>query len=91
MTFARFVTSRKTMASVEREMEIAGEAATEISDELITQFPSRHWGGLKGMRIILAHKYGDVNPRIVWETLRDDYQSLVEFIDDILTELDAHD
>jgi uncharacterized protein with HEPN domain len=76
------------MAAVEREMEIAGEAAGKLSDLLCEHFPSRHWKSLKAMRIILAHKYGDVDPRIVWTTLRDDYSDLSEFVEGILKSLE---
>lgn len=65
-------------------MEIAGEAATKLSAELLAKYPSPHWEGLKDMRIILAHKYGDVDHRIVWGTLKQDYPGLVIFVTDVL-------
>lgn len=85
MTFPRFLKSRKTMAAVEREMEIAGEAAGNLSETLLEACPSHHWKGLIDMRVILAHRYGDVDSLIVWNTLRQDYPGLVELVDVIIS------
>ena len=41
------------------------------------------WADLKGMRVRLAHKFWDINPEILWSTVREDFPKLVELLSKI--------
>lgn len=45
------------------------ENAINLSEEVKSQYPEMAWHKIRGMRNILAHDYGAVNPEIVWDTV----------------------
>lgn len=52
---------RKLLLALVKEIEITGEAATQISDELRSAHPDIPWASIRGMRNRLMHAYSDVN------------------------------
>ncbi|MEX2681609.1 MAG: DUF86 domain-containing protein [Candidatus Sigynarchaeota archaeon] len=58
-------------------IEIIGEAASEISDDLKEKHPDVPWKAIIGMRNRLIHKYFDVNLEIVWNTIIKDIPPLL--------------
>ena len=54
-------------AATERFMEIVGEAAHHVSDELKAQHPDVPWQQIAGMRNHLIHGYMTTSDRLVWE------------------------
>jgi uncharacterized protein with HEPN domain len=51
---------------VERQIEIIGEAARKVSDPFKAAHPEIPWRKIIAQRHVLAHEYGDVDPRLVW-------------------------
>jgi uncharacterized protein with HEPN domain len=51
-----------------RLLEIIGEAAWGISEDLRRKYPEIAWRQMSGMRNRLIHGYFDVNNDLVWET-----------------------
>jgi uncharacterized protein with HEPN domain len=66
MDYARFKKDRLKRRVAERLLEIAGEAATYVPDEAVVG-PLASWVGIRKMRIVLAHAYGSVDDRLLWE------------------------
>jgi uncharacterized protein with HEPN domain len=52
--------------SVERLLEIMGEATKQVSKEFRAAHPELPWRRMAGMRDILIHSYRIVDPAIVW-------------------------
>jgi uncharacterized protein with HEPN domain len=52
-----------------RAIEIAGEAASKVSEETRAAFPDLPWPELIGMRNRLVHAYFDINRDILWTTV----------------------
>ncbi len=48
---------RKTIDAVIRNLEIIGEAATHIPEDIQDQYPDVPWYNMKGMRNVLIHEY----------------------------------
>ena len=65
-------------------LQIIGEAASRVSDEIRTQHPEVPWGQLIGMRHILVHGYFDVDLEIVWNAAQVNLIQLKEQLEDIL-------
>jgi uncharacterized protein with HEPN domain len=66
-TEANFRADRQKQDAVIRRIEIIGEAAAHLTPatrHTITELPFRK---MRGMRNIVAHDYGNVNLKIVWE------------------------
>lgn len=54
-----------------RNLEILGEAASRISQELRETHPEIPWRDMIDMRNRLIHAYFDIDMNIVWKTIQD--------------------
>lgn len=66
--------------ALERMVEIAGEAATQLSEDARTQFPSADWRELIAVRVRLAHAYFRIDQDILWEIATVDLPDLSDAI-----------
>lgn len=57
---------------MERAIEIAGEAATQVSEETKATLPEVAWKELSAVRIVLAHAYHRVDLDLLWGIAADD-------------------
>ena len=55
-----------------KAIEIVGEAAAQVSEPTRRRLPDMPWERIVGMRNRLVHAYFDINPDIVWRTVRED-------------------
>ena len=55
-------------ASLERCLELIGEAANRIAPDFQKDHPEIPWAGIIGMRNLLIHGYDSVLPSKLWET-----------------------
>ena len=69
MTYESFVADSKTQDAVIRNLEILGEAAKNISNELRAKYPSVPWRSMAGARDRLIHHYFGTNLDIVWQII----------------------
>jgi uncharacterized protein with HEPN domain len=67
-----------------RLMEIIGEAATGISEELKRKYPQIAWRQMWGMRNRLIHGCFEVNRDIIWETVTKELPSLTRQIKQVI-------
>jgi uncharacterized protein with HEPN domain len=52
------------------------EEANSLSEDFKKDHPDIAWNGIRGLRNIVAHAYGVVNPSIIWETIQSDFPRL---------------
>jgi len=52
-----------------RAVEVAGEAASKVSEETRAKLPELPWAAMVGMRNRLVHAYFDINRDILWTTV----------------------
>lgn len=74
------------LAAAQRWIEILGEAAAGISEELRAANPSVPWRGAIGMRNILAHGYFHVDLDVLRGVIERDAPQLEEQISALLEE-----
>lgn len=72
---------------VVKNIEIVGEAANHLTNELQNQHPEIDWPSVVGMRNVLVHDYYNINPRIAWTTATKNFPVLREQIESILSTL----
>ena len=68
MTFEAFVADERTCDAVIRNIEVIGEAAKNLPDDVIARAPDVEWRKIRGMRDILAHGYFGLDTKVVWNT-----------------------
>ncbi len=73
---ASFTADLKTMHAVTRCIEIIGEAARAIPQDVRDSAPNVPWAQIIGTRHILAHAYGRVDPAILWRLVAQELSNL---------------
>jgi uncharacterized protein with HEPN domain len=70
--------------AVVRALEIIGEAAKRLPDDLRNQYPGIPWRGMAGMRDRIIHGYDNVDLQIVWDVVMRDIPEIKPKISKIL-------
>jgi uncharacterized protein with HEPN domain len=70
--------------SLIKEIEIVGEAATQVSEVTREHLPGIPWADIVGMRNRLVHAYFDINLEILWRTVQDDLPPLIAVLESVL-------
>jgi len=72
--------------AVVRQLEIFGEAARNVSDELTEKHPEQPWFEMRAIRNKIVHDYLEINTEIIWDTVKNDLPSLKPMIAKLLGE-----
>lgn len=86
MSFEEFLQDRKTVNAVIRSLEVLGEAAKRIPEDVRVKHPDIPWQDIAGMRDKLIHEYHGVDLEIVWNTVQEDIPALLPQIEKVLAE-----
>ena len=68
MRWEEFQADLRSQFATARAIEIIGEAARRVPDEVQLRFPAIPWRQIIGMRNVLAHNYDGADPRIIYDT-----------------------
>lgn len=71
LTWEDFLDNRTIRRAVERNFEILGEAARRISIQFQSLHPHIDWGGIIGLRNVLAHQYESIRYEVLWNVIVD--------------------
>jgi uncharacterized protein with HEPN domain len=69
MSYEGFLADFKTQDAVIRNLEVIGEAARSLPEEVRERTITVDWGKLSGFRNILIHEYFGVSLPIVWNVI----------------------
>ncbi len=83
-TYDEFCADRMMHSAVERRLEILGEAAGRVSEAFQLSHPDIPWKEIKGIRVVLAHRYGDVNLHQLWQALQRDIPDLLPRLEGLI-------
>ena len=84
LTREEFEADEYRVLSVERLLEIIGEAAKQLSDPFRTQHPEIPWRQMAGMRDILIHAYRKINRDEVWKAVSLSIPALITAIEPLI-------
>lgn len=62
--------------AVYRNLEVLGEAAKRIPDDIRKMSPNIAWRRIAGLRDVLIHQYDGVDPQEVWKVVEQDLPQL---------------
>ena len=71
-----------------RHLQIIGEAARALPEEIRAKMSDIPWSKVIGMRHILVHDYFGIDTEVVWDAVQRDLPSLREKITSLLQHLD---
>lgn len=80
LDYEGFAMDSKTNYAVVRCLEIIGEAAKNIPDQIRNMYPEIPWRQMAGMRDKIAHHYFGVHLQTVWRVVKDDIPALVDHV-----------
>jgi uncharacterized protein with HEPN domain len=67
-----------------RAIEVAGEAASKVTEATRAELPDLPWTAMTGMRNRLVHAYFDINRDILWTTVTEAAPALAHRLRNIL-------
>jgi uncharacterized protein with HEPN domain len=74
--FEGFREDPKTVAAVERKLQLISEAAVRLGDQADHLCPGQPWRNIRGMGNWLRHQYDRIDLETVWKTVTDDLPAL---------------
>jgi uncharacterized protein with HEPN domain len=80
----QFVANGKTYDATLRNLELIGEAATRVPDEIRTTHPDIPWRMIIATRNRLIHAYLGIDDDTVWSIIQDDLPALIPALQRIL-------
>ena len=83
-TRSAFDEDERTRVWMVNRLQIIGEAARRVSDELRARQPEIPWRLIIGMRHHLVHGYFDIDPEVVWTAITERVPELKAQVEGIL-------
>jgi len=87
ITFDGFMKNSMMRFACIKQLEIIGEAAKRVTEELKHKYPHINWREIVGLRNILIHEYFGIDERIVWEIIQNDIPKLKSNLKPLIIEI----
>jgi len=88
LSYDQFVADKRTFNAVVRSLEVIGEAAKNVTDEIREKYPLVPWKEMAGMRDKVIHFYFGVDREAVWIAVKDRIPAVRPLIEQILKDLE---
>jgi uncharacterized protein with HEPN domain len=81
-----FLKDHRTQDAVVWRVQVIGEAARHINEEMRGRYPEIEWRKIIGMRNFLIHEYFGIDVKLVWRTVQTKIPELKRVIGSLLDE-----
>ena len=88
LSYGQFVADKRTFNAVVRSLEVIGEAAKNVPDEIRAKYPLVPWKEMAGMRDKVIHLSFGVDREAVWIAVKDRIPAIKPLIEQILKDLE---
>ena len=85
---AAFVADSLTYDATLRNMELIGEAATHIPNEIRNKYPEIQWRSIIATRNRLAHGYLGLDDDVIWDIIQTDITELLPALRNLLSDVE---
>lgn len=82
---SEFLGDSKTLDAVVRNLEVIGEAAKKVPEEIRIKHPFVEWKKIAGLRDILIHEYFGIDAEMIWDIIKNKLPSFFLQIQQILS------
>ncbi len=79
-----FIADERTYDATLRNLELIGEAASHIPNEVREAHPRIQWRGIIGTRNRVAHGYLGIDDDVVWDIIQTDIPNLLPALQNLL-------
>jgi uncharacterized protein with HEPN domain len=69
-SFEPFCADELVVDDVARNLEVIGEAAKRVPEQLRGQYPDVQWRKMAGMRDVISHGYFGLDLQLVWDIVQ---------------------
>lgn len=87
LSYKDFIENDMIRDAVLRNLEVIGEAAKSIPDEVRDQYPDVPWRRIVGLRNIVIHEYFGVDFENIWKIIKDNIPEVKPYIEQISNKL----
>ncbi len=81
--YEAFKADDKTVSACVREIEVIGEAAKQIPNEITAQHINIPWSLMAKMRDKMIHWYFEIDEEIVWKVIKEQFPTLKTNIEEM--------
>lgn len=89
LSYEQFVDDKKTFNAVVRSLEVIGEAAKHVPDNIRDKYPAVPWKEMAGMRDKVIHFYFGVDREAVWLAVQERIPAIRPLIEQVLQNLET--
>ena len=72
MDYETFSQDKRTLKAVLYNLAVIGEAARRVPEEVAVRYPAIPWREMGDMRNVVIHEYFGIDPKILWETIKNE-------------------
>jgi uncharacterized protein with HEPN domain len=88
MSYDNFFRDKKTINAVIRSLEVMGEAAKRVPEDIRAKYPEIPWKRMAGMRDKLIHEYAGVDLETVWDVAKEELPAIKPMLERLKESLD---
>lgn len=86
--FDTFSSNSMLFSACVRQLEIVGEAANQLTDDIIANNPDVEWRKITGLRNMLIHEYFGLDDKLIWSIIENNIPDLKEKVGKIVLGLE---